>query len=138
MYDVTEWYQSHKTLEFSCISRHAGKDVTNDVDKAVVLEEWEPLKVGRVTNKIRTVEVFNTLSGQTHELQVCEEETLQEISLRLVKMNAHIGSYTWKHLERELDMAKTLDANGIEDDSEYVEDVSPRLYLYYNDDLTAM
>ena len=76
-------------------------------------------------------------------LQVCSEEILSEIQDRYLKYNAHAASYTWKYEGRNLDMNKTLEENGVPDESEEFYKLSmndeqflPALHLYFNDDLT--
>ena len=77
-------------------------------------------------------------------LEVCSEETMNEILDRYIEQNEHSASYTWKRLGRPLDMDKTLEDNDIPDESEefvYLnidEDAYiPCVHLYYNDDLTV-
>lgn len=105
--------------------------------------------VGRLTKKVRWLEVVNVLTQQRHSLEVCCEETLAEIQTRYLRVNAHAGSYTWKHLEDDefvpLHMQRTLDENGIPDESPIFErfdmdeqQFKPTLYIYFDDDLTIM
>lgn len=103
--------------------------------------------VGRLTAKVRWIEIVNVLTQQSHSLQVCCEETLQEIQERYLQYNSHAGSYTWKYLDDDefvpLQMKKTLEENGIPDESAIFERLDmdeqkykPSLYIYFNDDLT--
>lgn len=78
-------------------------------------------------------------------LKVCAEETLQEIQDRYIAYNAHAKSYTWKRLGRPLNMAKTLEENGIPDESEEFANLSidedeyiPVIHIHFNDDLTEL
>jgi len=77
-------------------------------------------------------------------VQVCVEETMEEILERYLDFNRHAGSYTWKRLGQKLDMEKTLEENNVVDESNdfclmglpddyYV----PAIHLYFNDDLTV-
>lgn len=57
--------------------------------------------------------------------------------------NSHARSYTWKYFEKNLDMSKTLEENGINDEGEEFyelgmneDDFLPPINLYFNDDLT--
>ena len=57
--------------------------------------------------------------------------------------NSHAGSYTWKYYGRNLEMAKTLDQNGVEEQSKEFyhlrmneDSYLPPISLYFNDDLT--
>lgn len=104
--------------------------------------------VGRLTRKARWIEVVNVLTQQRHSLEVCSEETINDIQSRYLAMNSHAGSYTWKFLDDDdfvpLQMKKTLDENGITDESAVFERFDmdeqrfkPILHLYFNDDLTV-
>lgn len=75
--------------------------------------------------------------------QVCSEEILAEIQHRYITYNAHAASYTWKYNGVNLDMMKTLQENGLSDESEDFYKLSmneelylPAMHLYFNDDLT--
>lgn len=68
---------------------------------------------------------------------------MTEIRDRYLKYNAHAASYTWKYDKRNLNMAKTLEDNGIADDDEEFYQLSMNddsylqaIHLYFNDDLT--
>ena len=104
--------------------------------------------VGAVTEKVRRVRIVNTLTHQEHVVEVGAEESIDEISSRFLAYNAHAGSYTWKALRdgafRALDMAQTLEENGVPDEDEEFEALHmdpdaylPTLHIYYNDDLSA-
>ncbi|THD23778.1 Cytochrome b5 domain-containing protein 1 [Fasciola hepatica] len=93
--------------------------------------------VGYLTKKPRFVRIINTLSLQEHEIEVCCEETLADILKRYLFFNAHAASYTWKYNGNVLDMDKTLEENGILEETQDIEDqFMPQIHLYYNDDLT--
>ena len=109
-------------------------------DKAYVL--------GNLTKKTRKVKLLNMLSRQETTIEVCSEETLNEIQRRYLGYNAHAQSYTWKRTDskavgRVLDMRKTLEENGIADDMPSFDKLNidedfyiPVLHLYFSDDLT--
>lgn len=68
---------------------------------------------------------------------------MEEILLRYKPYNSHANSYTWKYFEKNLDMKKTLQQNGIDDEGEEMfklrldeEEFLPPINLYFNDDLT--
>ena len=68
---------------------------------------------------------------------------MTEILQRYLKYNAHAASYTWKYDGRNLDMAKNLAENSIQDDDEDFYQLSMNddtflqaVHLYFNDDLT--
>ena len=76
-------------------------------------------------------------------IQVCSEETMNEILKRYVTYNEHAASYTWKFNGKNLDMDKTLEENGIHDEDEVFYELSMNddtflnaIHLYFNDDLT--
>lgn len=77
-------------------------------------------------------------------IQVCSEETLEDIRVRYLRYNRHAHSYTWKRLGRVLNMKKTLEENGIADESEQFAALNlnedhyiPALHVHFNDDLTT-
>ncbi|KAF7257042.1 hypothetical protein EG68_05084 [Paragonimus skrjabini miyazakii] len=93
--------------------------------------------VGYLTKKTRFVRIINTLALQEHELEVCVEDTMTDILARYLQYNAHAASYTWKYNGMVLDMEKTLEENGVKEETQDIEDrYMPQLHLYYNDDLT--
>ena len=74
-------------------------------------------------------------------------KSINSFYCRYLEINAHAGSYKWRRQEgesRELDMAKTLEDNGIIDESDEFESLGlpndyyiPALHIYFNDDLTV-
>ncbi|KAL0484409.1 cytochrome b5 domain-containing protein [Acrasis kona] len=107
---------------------------------------WRDQKyiIGKLSRKTRTIRIINTLTHQDHLLEVCSEETLNEILDRYLRFNSHAASYTWKRMGRKLDMTMTLDENGIPDEDSEFADLAirdtyytPALHLYFNDDLTV-
>ena len=77
-------------------------------------------------------------------LEVCSEETLNEILDRYIEINEHAASYTWKRRGMPLDMERTLEENDIPDETEQFTDLNldedlyiPAVHLYYKDDLTV-
>ena len=68
---------------------------------------------------------------------------MNEILTRYVTYNNHAASYTWKYAGKNLDMDKTLQDNGIEDEDEEFYNLGMNedqylqaIHLYFNDDLT--
>ncbi|CAB3987130.1 Hypothetical predicted protein [Paramuricea clavata] len=99
--------------------------------------------IGRLSGKTRKIRIINTLTSQEQILEVCSEEILTEIQDRYINYNLHAGSYTWKYEGVNLDMKKTLEENGIVDQSGDFYQLSinedhylPAIHLYFNDDLT--
>jgi hypothetical protein len=106
------------------------------------------LKIGRLSERTRSVQVVNILTQQETMLLVCSEEALEEIQDRYLEHNAHARSYTWKSLQEgefvPLDMKLTLTENGVPDESDEFEQLTidqdyytPVLHVYFNDDLTV-
>ena len=106
-------------------------------------------KVGKLTHKVRKLKIMNTLTEHVDLIECCEEEIIWEILRRYKKYNDHAESYTWKRLQRRLDMDLTLDENDVPDETEdhfaiYDDNVKniedeeyiPVIHLYFNDDLT--
>ncbi len=100
-------------------------------------------KIGNLSKKIRKIRLINTLTRQDDVINVCEEETINEILDRYKEINEHAESYTWKRLQRVLDMEQTLTENDISDETtEFLslemdpETYIPAIHLYFNDDLT--
>ena len=103
----------------------------------------DSLKIGKLTHKTRKIRIINVLSGQDDIIEVCSEETINEILDRYLPLNEHAESYTWKRLQRPLDMDLTLLENDIPDETqEYInldidpDDYIPAIHIYFNDDLT--
>ena len=102
------------------------------------------LRIGQLTEKTRKLRVINLTTGDDDIIEVCSEETMNEILDRYMELNEHAASYTWKRLGRPLDMEKTLSENDIPDQTEEFIDLNidehsyiPAVHLYYNDDLTV-
>lgn len=105
--------------------------------------------IGALTSKTRKIKLYNVLTKQETKLEVCCEETLEEIQRRYLQHNGHSSSYTWKRTDqnsvaRILSMRDTLDANGIPDESLAFDalnidedDFIPIIHLYFSDDLTV-
>ncbi|XP_015257053.1 PREDICTED: cytochrome b5 domain-containing protein 1 [Cyprinodon variegatus] len=100
-------------------------------------------QVGLLSDKVRWIRIVNTLTSQEQLLEVCSEETLEEILHRYRRYNSHAHSYTWKHLGEVLDMTKTLSQNGVVDEDPELDRLrldrdifTPSILLYFNDDLT--
>lgn len=164
--DISHWYDQ-KTMDLkTCVDPETGfrtyaqpfgrfahiPTVLPDscIDLSYKVPWWrdERYVIGNLTRKTRKIRVINTLNGHEHTLEVCTEEPLREIiTTRFLVINAHAFSYTWRRHDqgggRDLDLDKTLDENGILDESEEFESLGlnadhyiPALHLYYDDDLT--
>lgn len=105
----------------------------------------ESLKVGLLSENEVTVRIVNMLTYDENLLVVPAEETLNEICERYLKFNYHARSYTWKDIEhRKLDMEKTLEGNGIQEDIQLMNYLNipeaqrpvSTIFLHFNDDLT--
>jgi hypothetical protein len=100
-------------------------------------------ELGILSKKTRNIRIVNTLTSQEHTIEICGEETLNQILERYLPYNKHAGSYTWKYDSKGLDMTGTLEDNCIVDDEEDLdalcidpEQWTPAIHLYFNDDLT--
>ena len=105
--------------------------------------------IGMLTKKTRKITLYNMLTKQATTLEVCCEETLEEIQRRYLMHNGHSGSYTWKRTDsgsvaRLLNMRETLEMNGIPDEDLQFDmlDIDPDsfvpvIHLYFADDLTV-
>lgn len=93
------------------------------------------------------VKVVNMLTQTEDVINTCQEETLANIRERYLEYNSHAESYTWKALIGDkmvvLDMDKTLEANGVIDETDLFYSLRmnddfyiPTLHIYFNDDLT--
>ena len=65
-------------------------------------------KIGKLTKKVRKINIMNTLTEHVDLIECCQEETINEILERYKKYNDHAESYTWKRLKKKLDMDLTL------------------------------
>ena len=108
----------------------------------------EKLCIGSLSKCTRNIRIVNTLTHQEALLEVCSEETMEQILDRYLDHNSHASSYTWKTLDdgdfRPLDMNKTLEENGIPNESAEFEELriaedyyTPVVNLYFDDDLTV-
>ncbi|KAL8557948.1 Cytochrome b5 domain-containing protein 1 [Nucella lapillus] len=106
---------------------------------------WKDLTlcVGSLTRKSQFINIVNTLTSQQHVVEVCSEETIDDILQRYLFYNAHAASYTWKYEQKPLIMNKTLSENHILDEDEDFYNLSiddnifrQTVHLYFNDDLT--
>jgi len=112
---------------------------------------WKSKKncIGSLTAKTRKIKLYNMLTKQETTIEVCSEETLEEIQRRYMAYNKHSGSYTWKRTDqnkvaRLLNMRETLAANGIPDEDKQFDLLNldpdawiPIIHLYFSDDLTV-
>lgn len=99
--------------------------------------------VGSLSARTRKIRLLNSLTLEEQVVEVCAEETMRDILRRYIPFNAHAKSYTWRYFEKNMDMDKTLEENGVADESEQFyelgmdeEEFLPPITLYFNDDLT--
>ena len=123
---------------------HINKPVPNSSIPALPWwKDKENYCIGKLTKKTRKIRIINMSTKEEECITVAFEETLNEILDRLLSINTHAGSYTWKRQNRPLDLELTLDENGIPDESSDFlsynlddEFYIPAIHIYYNDDLT--
>ena len=99
--------------------------------------------IGRLTKKVRKINLMNTLTKEECILEVASEESMNEILDRYLKFNFHAASYTWKRLGKVLNMNCSLQENGIEDETKEClalgidpDEYIPIIHLFFDDDLT--
>jgi hypothetical protein len=100
--------------------------------------DWEPdwvepwwrdpaYVVGTLTARARKIQIVNTLTSHSHTLDVGCEQTVAAIAEKFLLYNAHARAYTWRALVdgkmRALDMEKTLEENGVADDTAELEKI---------------
>ncbi|XP_065842323.1 cytochrome b5 domain-containing protein 1-like isoform X2 [Oscarella lobularis] len=121
--------------------RFPASDWANDFGKPW----WQDEKycIGKLSQKTRKIRLVNMLTSQQNTIEVCSEENMLEILTRYEAYNVHAASYTWKFCGTNLDMTRTLEENGVEDEFEKFyelgmneDDYLPAIHLYFNDDLT--
>ena len=120
--DITHWFDPEtkepksfidprtNTKEYLClcpIGRYLHippRNATSDCAKEVVefdtpwwFDEGKYL-IGRLTKKVRKVNIINTLTRDEQILEVASEENLNEILDRYMPYNMHAASYTWKRM----------------------------------------
>jgi hypothetical protein len=71
-------------------------------------QDTERYMIGRLTKKVRKINIMNTLTKDDETIEVATEETMNEILDRYLVFNAHASSYTWKRLGKVLDMDGNL------------------------------
>ncbi|KAJ3357506.1 Cytochrome b5 domain-containing protein 1 [Allomyces javanicus] len=112
----------------------------------VVVPWWRDVSaaVGKLSRRTRHVRIVNTLTQDVTVLEVCAEEPVTAIVGRYLQYNKHAKGYVWKYLGRVLDMAGTLEQNGIPDEADEMDKVGMNehewmvsLFLYFSDDLTV-
>jgi hypothetical protein len=64
--------------------------------------------IGRLTKKVRKINIMNTLTKDDETIEVATEENMNEILDRYLAFNAHASSYTWKRLGKVMDMDGNL------------------------------
>ncbi|CAG9771632.1 unnamed protein product [Ceutorhynchus assimilis] len=113
--------------------------------KALDRPPWwkdENYQVGLLSKRIRPIRIINMLTSSEVTINVCCEDTLLTILERYRLFNKDAESYTWRYLDNNLDMSKTLEENGIVDERDKFIELGlpqnfylPSIFLYYNDDL---
>lgn len=103
--------------------------------------------IGKLSKKTRLIRILNMLTRREDVINVCQEETVNDIQDRYLEFNGHAKSYTWKAVQKgeflTLNMDLTLEENDVKDESEEFarlgmdeEFYVPTLHIYFNDDLT--
>ncbi|KAL1491852.1 hypothetical protein ABEB36_012387 [Hypothenemus hampei] len=99
-------------------------------------------QIGWLSQKVRPIRIINMLTLSEVTMNVCCEDTFFRILERYKLFNSDAETYTWRYLDTNLDMSKTLEENGIPDEREKFTELGlppnfyvPSIFLYYNDDL---
>lgn len=113
---------------------------------------WKDKKffIGKLSSQVRIIRIKNVLTNTENTVEVPCEETVAEIRERYLEINAHAHSYTFKAIIssidgssefEELDLRKTLQENGVIDETATFEDHSipsnefvPVIHAYWNDE----
>ncbi|XP_018335858.1 cytochrome b5 domain-containing protein 1-like isoform X1 [Agrilus planipennis] len=124
---------------------HVGLPTPSSDWKPVLLPWWkddERYFVGPLTKRVRPINIINMLIGTNVTINVCCEDTITRIMERYSIFNEDASSYTWRFDNRNLDMFKTLEENGIFDERDDYTHAglpqslyTPAIYIYYNDDM---
>lgn len=96
---------------------------------------------------MRNIRIINITTKSEDIISTCCEDSVDDILEKYLIYNSHAKSYTWKTIIADeviaLDMSKTLEENGVIDESEtfYQLDIAedahiPSIMIYFNDDLT--
>ncbi|KAJ4456182.1 putative AstB/chuR-related protein [Paratrimastix pyriformis] len=160
--DISHWFNPKTGMLRTCVDEASGmlvpflpmgkllhalpRDPRTDCPNDFAIPWWADTRfcIGTLTRKPRKIRLVNMLTRDEHVIEVCTEETLEQIRSRYLSHNAHAHSYTWKFLGQTLDMTKTLPENNIPDEDDDLHRLRmdpdahiPTLHLYYNDDLTV-
>lgn len=124
-----------------------------DVLPQVPTVSWRPLEgkpwwkneeyqVGLLTKRVRPIRIINTLIRKEVSMNVCCEDTIRRIMERYSIFCSNPSSYTWRYADKNLEVDKTMEQNGIPDERDKFTDLGlpqnlyvPGVLLYYNDDL---
>ncbi|KAM9335362.1 cytochrome b5 domain-containing protein 1 [Symphorus nematophorus] len=159
--DISSWFDpetkdvlKHVNPLTNCVKYYTPRGRFVHVPPACPRSDWasvigppwwkdERYEVGLLSAKTRWIRVVNTLTSQEQRLEVCSEETLDEILQRYLNYNSHARSYTWKHDGVNLDMSRTLSENNVPNEDDELEQLrldpdlfTPAVLLHFNDDLT--
>jgi hypothetical protein len=90
--------------------------------------------IGKLTEQARNIRIINTLTMNSFEITVCEEDTIEQIQDKFLRYNSNCKKYTWRKgpVENEatiLNLFLTLTQNGIEEDA-YTS--KPAIWLFYD------
>ncbi|XP_018335857.1 cytochrome b5 domain-containing protein 1-like [Agrilus planipennis] len=99
-------------------------------------------RIGDLSKRVRSISVINMVIGTTVTLNVCCEDTINRIMDRYSIFNKNTSSYSWRHNNENMDLAKSLEENGAVDERDDYTHANlpqtlytPTIYTYYNDDM---
>lgn len=158
--DVSHWFdpatgdiQHYIQPETGVRVPYCPHGVLPDVSCEVPAASWKPLdgvpwwknenyQIGLLSKKTRPIRIINMLTLAEVTINVCCEDTFGRILERYTLFNSDASSYTWRYLDKNIDMSKTMEENGISDERDVFTDLGlpqnfylPSIFLYYNDDM---
>ncbi|KAG5899274.1 hypothetical protein JTB14_012276 [Gonioctena quinquepunctata] len=160
--DITCWFdektgdiQYYINPENGCRVPYCPHGPLPDVPVQVPATKWRPLgklpwwndpkyQIGLLTKRVRPIRIINMVCPFSKEvlLNVCAEDTFFRIQDRYLLFNNDADSYTWRCIDKNIDMNKTLEENGFPDERDLFTKLGlpqnysiPTVLLYYNDDL---
>nr|XP_023012692.1 cytochrome b5 domain-containing protein 1 [Leptinotarsa decemlineata] len=160
--DISCWFdektgdiQHYINPENGCRVPYCPHGPIPDVPLQVPATNWRPLgrlpwwndpkyQIGLLTKRVRPLRIINMTNPFDKEvlLNVCCEDTFLRIQERYSFFNSNAESYTWRGIDKNIFMNKTLDENGFPDERDLFTKLGlpqtyyiPTVFLYYNDDL---
>jgi Cytochrome b5-like Heme/Steroid binding domain len=97
------------------ILEQSGSELKRGVSQINEALNFQHLKVGNLASKSRLIKIVNSLTGNSVSLWIPSTFTILEITQAYAKFNFHVAAYDLRFLGKLLDLSKTLDEQGITD-----------------------